>query len=698
MLDTDFLKFSSLKVFDSVNENLPDDAREITDVYEDLLYVWNFKNSNIKVVNWRAAQTSSNKGKEIKHQVLIPSSVPNFTVSKISVSFGGSSISISGKHGLSILELPHRFGSDGIYQDGKQQITCKTINIHEHSLSQVEVVQAKWHPNSPTDSHLLVLMSDNSLKVYDEGVLKHVWRVGPLPSQIDNNLSYLKSLGYTAIDFDIGSPQVSSFESPNNTLEQSNQDSTVFSVPKRNAEQKKVEWPIVILRGNGTIYVMTAGLNTEKPRLQGPITVTPSQKDNYGDDSCSLLVIPTNPMTIVIAENSGILHHALLIENPNTEMSFNETKTVLPNDWTLYVMENIELELGLQNDDKSESSSCPIYLKRDPVNEQRYFCYHDTGLHGITIGFVQKLQKFTEDQDNDDDLSLDVPSRAEYILSTKAFNNSKVNAIIGFGILQLPSGFFAVMSSGQVVSLNTVKTMLPLVTDLNVQAPRLQDIKINNDQLNKVPFDQHIRALLKSDVSQPILQLDKTKPPSSQQTFQLLMNTLQIMREKQFARHDKVRQEISKRIKILELMKHQQKDEIAELLKSKEQIQEKAYKLADMHEDILEKQQNLQKRIQDISRLASLKVPASNEKEFIETIKKYKTIIDKLTTDVKQIKAKNEIQKKALDNWSKTNEENIKTSMPPKQEETIKEFLNDMMRQIQGLKTDVNRIHSVVDY
>ena len=69
MLDIDFLKFSSLKVFDYVKDNLPDDAREIAEVYEDLLFVWNFKDSNIKVVNWRAAQTSSNTKKEIKHQV-----------------------------------------------------------------------------------------------------------------------------------------------------------------------------------------------------------------------------------------------------------------------------------------------------------------------------------------------------------------------------------------------------------------------------------------------------------------------------------------------------------------------------------------------------------------------------------------------------------------------------------------------------
>lgn len=68
MIDTDFFKFSSLKAFEKINEKLPDDAREIVDVYEDLLFVWNHKNSNINVVNWRAAQSSSNLN-TIKTQV-----------------------------------------------------------------------------------------------------------------------------------------------------------------------------------------------------------------------------------------------------------------------------------------------------------------------------------------------------------------------------------------------------------------------------------------------------------------------------------------------------------------------------------------------------------------------------------------------------------------------------------------------------
>lgn len=66
-METDYFKFSTLKVFESIKENLPDDAREIVDLYEDLLFVWNSKDSNIKVVNWRAALNKTPK--EIKYQV-----------------------------------------------------------------------------------------------------------------------------------------------------------------------------------------------------------------------------------------------------------------------------------------------------------------------------------------------------------------------------------------------------------------------------------------------------------------------------------------------------------------------------------------------------------------------------------------------------------------------------------------------------
>lgn len=67
MTDTDAFKLNNMKIFDVVKDCLPECAREICDVFEDLLFVWNYKDSNLLVVNWRAAQ--SKDVTMVKHQV-----------------------------------------------------------------------------------------------------------------------------------------------------------------------------------------------------------------------------------------------------------------------------------------------------------------------------------------------------------------------------------------------------------------------------------------------------------------------------------------------------------------------------------------------------------------------------------------------------------------------------------------------------
>lgn len=193
------------------------------------------------------------------------------------ISHGGGYAAIAGSQGLSVIELPARWGSDGLYHDGRPQVTCKITNIHEFTdnANQLEVVQIRWHPNSPTDSHLLVLYSDNTLKMYDEGNLKYSWRVGPTPSYqscTGGKFSFLKSLGDTAIDFDFAPAQMCQDYSSN--WNSSRLGNVSLSASKRHLirdESKKIEWPIVILRGNGSIYVLCAGLNTENPKLQGKL-------------------------------------------------------------------------------------------------------------------------------------------------------------------------------------------------------------------------------------------------------------------------------------------------------------------------------------------------------------------------------------------------------------------------------------------
>jgi nuclear pore complex protein Nup88 len=368
---TDTFNFSDHKLFQSIKDILPVEkeiTQDLLDCKDDILFVWNSKDSNLISLNWRAAKV---KGFDvIKYQTLTPTAVPNFTVDKVLVSNGAQFVALSGKRGVAMLELPRRWGTHGQFQDGKENIICQSAILDEYFFNNntsLEILQVRWHPGSPTDTHLLVLLSDNSIRVYDEYNLKHVWRTGPIPNitALEKNSSFLNSLGDTAVDFDIAPPRVittSSLDINESLMSLSLLNSSNISLSKtRPQDQKRVEWPIVILRGDGSIFILKSGLDTEKPRLEGPLTMYPEKLDNYGLDSCSLIVIPTLPPTVVIAENTGKIHHALLVES---EDDFNETTTFIGNEYDLHVLETIELELGLMTKKKGKEISCPIHLKR----------------------------------------------------------------------------------------------------------------------------------------------------------------------------------------------------------------------------------------------------------------------------------------------------------------------------------------------
>lgn len=68
MAETDVFCLSKLKIFEGIKENTPKDSREIVDVYEDLLFLWNFKSNNLRVANWRSAQCKDRM--EVKFQVI----------------------------------------------------------------------------------------------------------------------------------------------------------------------------------------------------------------------------------------------------------------------------------------------------------------------------------------------------------------------------------------------------------------------------------------------------------------------------------------------------------------------------------------------------------------------------------------------------------------------------------------------------
>lgn len=78
--------------------------------------------------------------------------------------------------------------------------------------------------------------------------------------------------------------------------------------------------------------------------------------------------------------------------------------------------------------------------------------------------------------------------------------------------------------------------------------------------------------------------------------FQLLARTTKIFRDDHFKRYDKVRDELEKRVKALQLVKAQQLKEIERITAEKASMQEMAEKLAEKYEDIKDKQEELTKR------------------------------------------------------------------------------------------------------
>lgn len=104
----------------------------------------------------------------------------------------------------------------------------------------LQVLQMKWHPASPTDSHLLVLLSDNTIRytmtskkhfqkliccnymyyflssVYDDTMstsfsLRHTWRVGSIISNVTKSIVSLPRINNfddIAVDFEISPPRI----------------------------------------------------------------------------------------------------------------------------------------------------------------------------------------------------------------------------------------------------------------------------------------------------------------------------------------------------------------------------------------------------------------------------------------------------------------------------------------------------------
>ncbi|XP_018300154.1 nuclear pore complex protein Nup88 isoform X1 [Mycetomoellerius zeteki] len=678
---TDLLRLNEKGLFKDIKASLSSGAKEtrnILEIRDNVLYVWNA--DKCCVLTFNVAATRGKIGEDVPYQTLRPTDPPIFEVTNVLINETATQLALWGKLGITIMELPKRWGKDAVYEGGKKEILCTNHNFGDFGAT-TEIQRTRWHPGSTNDSHLLVLTSENSFRLYecdlgDAPRLVKCWKVGRAPSNSPSKIPDFTSLGETAVDFDFAT---STLRKPEMFVDKNTDEI------KETIDWNQIEWPILVLRGNGEVLIVRGNVlleNCENPVVLGSLSMYPSTDDNYGIDSCSIMCLQTTPPIVVVAMCTGKIYHAILLreilddddDDRKTWSQYGSNYSLHTPDDALYVYECVELELGLLFTDDDKKYNCPIHLHCDKGNKSRYFCSHNAGIHMVSLPMVSQLEELIHDNSGNYLPSLLNQSILQYLFSTrtKHTNINEATPILGFGLLQEPCVLIALLHTGVVIDLSVIDLYyLPRIEQLE---PVMNTAK----KVNKEPFDVYIKKLLRRDVSQPITKIG-SRSMSLSESLELLYHATNIFRTQHFVRHDKVREEISKKVRALKALKSHLLKELDTLMETKKELRQTAERLAERYEDINDKQKELARRAEEVLRLVNYKEPlmTSIERAEAEELKKMDMKIHDMQIRLEQLKKKSAQQTVHI-NGTEVNENRKEIVFTHNQEEAAKENLSHM--------------------
>ncbi|KAK4878084.1 hypothetical protein RN001_010590 [Aquatica leii] len=713
MSTTDYLQLNNHKLFEKLRKSLPKDiikTQNVLTVNDGVLYVWDFEDHCVLTLNVKETRIRDNTS--IQYQVLLPTSPSRFSVDLLRVNTTNTLLIVAGSGGVLVFELPERCPPYGGFANNKEIVYCRSHSLDEHLLlcnPSIEVRQVRFHPASLNNTHILVLTSDNVLRLYNivngSAVSLGLYSVGQRPKGVmpGSKTFFLGLFGETAIDFDFGPPEVSE-----QCLKVSENDQTGIlqkfeqlkvSGTKLNNNYSKLQWPVYLLDGLGTVFFIMINLNDKTvPRVKGPLPICPSHDQNYTNDACAILCQPSTPPILCIATNNGTISHSIVLPvDANSDklkrLKVDRKYCDVP-DRAMFVLEILELELGLATTDTLSDYCCPVFLHADESRLGHYFATHEAGVHGVTVPAIDTLAQVVNGPDDENLMEhlLTQHSSAEYLLCTKTSSSNKINPVIGFSLYYDPTSTITLLGEGQVIS-----TVMLSFTSLPYTEDFLSDNIVNfNSPLKKMlsePFDMHIYKILKQASSQPILKLSQGENHTQQECYELLQRTSKVFREEYFKHYDKAREEIEKRAKVLQMLKNYQTGEIQKIMEEKQNLQQKAEDLAEKYEDIKDKQETLTKRCEKLLFLVAQKKkePSDAEIKFTDDLKNAQDKIKSFLAGISRIKSQSKYQELQMENWRK---ELIKkgTGLASIQSQTIRTNLQDMTNQITEM------IDEVVEY
>ncbi|KAM6933954.1 nucleoporin 88 isoform 1-T2 [Xenentodon cancila] len=665
-------------------------------------FVWNngervFYTTNLRQLN------SDARGSSGKHQTLMCINPPLFRVCQVLLSPTQHHVALVGQRGVSVLELPQRWGKRSEFEGGRDTINCKTIPVAERfftSSASVNLRQAAWYPSETDEPHLVLLTSDNTLRFYGLRSPQAPAKVLPVSQAEDESSvhppvrSYAASLGEIAVAFDLG---------------------PISSPPRKVAGRclkDQQVYPLYILYENGETYVsytcLGNGVSLSKP--SGPLPMYPAAEDNYGYDACAILCLPCVPNILVIATETGTLYHCVVLESEEEE----ETGAV--EKWTrrteavpaLYVFECVELELTLkvatgEDEEPQEFDfTCPIRLHRDPLCQHRYHCTHEAGVHSVGLTWVSKLQKFLqsneEDKDSLQELAAEKRCIVEHIICTKPLLTSQPAPISGFLIvsdLSLGATMICITSTYECI-------MLPLLSSIRPPSPPLLCSHPGPDSgssplrgLAEDSFEQHIRNILARSSTNPLVLKagDKDTSPPPPECLQLLSRATQVFREEYILKQDMACEEMQRRVKLLTGQKNKQLEELTLCREEKKSLREVAERLADKYEDAKYRQEIIMNRVKKVlcSLQSQLPILSNSEKDMKKELQAISDQLKHLDNCIKQVNMKMEYQKTQVDKDMSAAKTTV--SLNAHQKKVVQDVLReqgqqigDMMKQIKDIK------------
>ncbi|KAK5929711.1 hypothetical protein CgunFtcFv8_010926 [Champsocephalus gunnari] len=614
------------------------------------LFVWDDIDRVFYTTNLRQLNTDEGRGSG-NHQSLLCINPPLFDLCQVLVSPTQHHVALIGQRGVSVLELPQRWGKRSEFEGGRSEVNCKTIPVAERfftSSASVSLRQAAWYPSEADEPHLVLLTSDNAIRFYGLKSPQTPTKVLSVSQSEDDSAShrpvrsYAASLGEIAVAFDFGP----------------------ISSPLRHSHGSKDQlvYPLYILYENGETYVsytsQVNGLSLTKPA--GPLPMYPAAEDNYGYDACAILCLPCVPSILVIATETGTLYHCVVLESEEEEEAGAVEKWIrgpgaVP---ALYVFECVELELTLkvataEDEEPQELDfTCPIRLHRDPLCQHRYHCTHEAGVHSVGLIWVNKLQNFLrsgeEDKDSLQELAAEKRCIVEHILCTR-----------------------------------------PLQTSPGSGSSPLRGLA--NDS-----FEQHIRNILARSSTNPLVLKagDKETSPPPPECLQLLSRATQVFREEYILKQDMAREELQRRVKLLTSQKNKQLDEMTLCREERKSLREAAERLADKYEDAKYRQETIMNRVKKVlgSLQSQLPILSNSEKEMKKELRTIGDQLKHLDNCIKQVNMKMEYQKRQVDKDVPADRTTV--SLNAQQKKVVQDVLReqgqqigDMMKQMKDIKS-----------